>query len=60
MLGGMKTNAEPAENAADFQNVGECLYRHIPTGGYYALVKRAGKQIRFPCRVVFKTGMFWS
>jgi hypothetical protein len=56
----MKTNAEPAEKAADFQNVGECLYRHIPTGGYYALVKRAGKQIRFPCRVVFKTGMFWS
>ena len=46
MFGGVKKNAAPAKKAADLQNVGECLYRHTSTGGYYALVKRAGKQIR--------------
>lgn len=32
--------------ATPFQKVAECLYRHTPSGNYYALVKRAGKQIR--------------
>jgi integrase len=31
--------------AAQFQKVGECLYRHV-SGRYYALVKKGGKQIR--------------
>lgn len=29
-----------------FKKVAECLYRHIPTGTYYGLVKRGGKQFR--------------
>jgi len=29
-----------------FRKVAECLYRHEPSGTYYALVKRAGKQYR--------------
>ena len=29
-----------------FHKVGECLYRLESTGGYYALVKRGGKQFR--------------
>jgi len=31
----------------DFNRVGECLYR-IHTGGYYALIKVRGKQIKRP------------
>jgi integrase len=34
-------NAAPA-----FKNVGENLYRHTPSGNYYALLKRNGKQFR--------------
>jgi hypothetical protein len=34
-------NATPA-----FKNVGENLYRHTPSGNYYALLKRNGKQFR--------------
>jgi hypothetical protein len=29
-----------------FEKVGECLYRYSSTGGYYARVKSAGKEIR--------------
>ncbi len=29
-----------------FQKVGECLYRYIPTGVYYARIKTRGKEIR--------------
>ncbi len=36
---------EASENAL-FRKVGECLYRHVPSGKYYALVKRSGKQYR--------------
>jgi integrase len=40
-----KIQPEPSENAL-FRKVGECLYRHDPSGNYYALVKRSGKQYR--------------
>ncbi|MFT4901851.1 MAG: integrase [Lentimonas sp.] len=33
-------------NSASFQKVAECLYRNESSGGYYALVKKSGKQIR--------------
>lgn len=42
----VKNDHSEGAAAAPFQKVGECLYRHVPTGGYYALVKRGGKQIR--------------
>jgi hypothetical protein len=29
-----------------FEKVGECLYRYSSTGGYYARIKSAGKEIR--------------
>jgi integrase len=29
-----------------FVKVGECLYRYKPTGGYYARIKKPGKEIR--------------
>ena len=29
-----------------FPKVGPCLYRYIPSGGYYARLKSAGKEIR--------------
>ena len=29
-----------------FKRVGENLYRHSPSGGYYGLIKRSGKQFR--------------
>ena len=29
-----------------FHKVGENLYRHVPSGNYYALLKRGGKQFR--------------
>jgi len=32
--------------SATFKKVGECLYRLESTGGYYALLKRGGKQFR--------------
>lgn len=35
-----------ASNSAVFQKVAECLYRNESSGGYYALVKKSGKQIR--------------
>ena len=35
------TSAAPA-----FRKVAECLYRHAPTGIYYGLVKRGGRQFR--------------
>ena len=31
---------------AAFERVGECLYRYIPTGTYYARIKRPGKEVR--------------
>lgn len=44
----MEKHALPAAEtkSAAFQKVGECLYRHVTSGIYYALVKRGGKQIR--------------
>lgn len=40
-----ETLLQPSKESP-FQKVAECLYRHLPSGNYYALVKRAGKQIR--------------
>jgi len=45
------TSDHPGQDVADrsqvvFHKVGECLYRLESTGGYYALVKRRGKQFR--------------
>jgi integrase len=39
---------EPASGKLDpvFKKVGENLYRHAPSGNYYALLKRGGKQFR--------------
>ena len=34
------------ERAPVFKKVGENLYRHAPSGNYYALLKRGGKQFR--------------
>ncbi len=31
---------------ATFEKVGECLYRYVPTGTYYARIKRPGKEVR--------------
>jgi len=31
---------------AVFRKVAACLYRHETSGGYYALLKRGGKQFR--------------
>src|SRR6185436_14358310 len=37
----------PASNAElVYKKVGENLYRHTPSGNYYALLKRGGKQFR--------------
>jgi len=36
--------AQPA--GSGFEKVGECLYRYSSTGGYYARIKSAGKEIR--------------
>ena len=41
----MKSRPEPSSKEP-FQKVAECLYRRLPSGVYYALVKRAGKQYR--------------
>jgi integrase len=38
-------NPVETKNSA-FEKVGECLYRYKPTGGYYARIKKAGKEIR--------------
>ena len=51
MLQGMQTNALARETTADarkvvFHRVAENLYRLEPSGGYYALLKRADKQFR--------------
>ena len=32
--------------SAVFEKVGPCLYRYIPTGTYYARIKRPGKEVR--------------
>jgi hypothetical protein len=39
---------EPASGRHDaiFNKVGENMYRHAPSGNYYALLKRGGKQFR--------------
>ncbi len=39
---------EPASGRRDaiFNKVGENMYRHAPSGNYYALLKRGGKQFR--------------
>jgi integrase len=34
------------EESVLFEKVGECLYRYQPSGGYYARIKTAGKEIR--------------
>jgi integrase len=41
----MKTKAN-GESSGPFVKVGECLYRYVPTGGYYARIKSSGKEIR--------------
>jgi integrase len=33
-------------NLSVFQKVGECLYRYLPNGVYYARIKRDGKEIK--------------
>ncbi|MBC2595410.1 site-specific integrase [Ruficoccus amylovorans] len=38
--------ATQAKTSASFAKVGECLYRNLSSGTYYALVKRSGKQIK--------------
>ena len=30
----------------NFENVGERLYRYVPTGGYYARLEVNGKEVR--------------
>ncbi len=35
-----------AKPEPDYKKVGENLYRHTPSGNYYALLKRGGKQFR--------------
>ena len=43
------TVAPPQESSNPvFHKVGENLYRHVPSGNYYALLKRGGKQFRRP------------
>lgn len=39
-------NLELDSKTGAFEKVGECLYRYKPTGGYYARIKRPGKEIR--------------
>lgn len=34
------------DKGSTFEKVGECLYRYIPTGTYYARIKRPGKEVR--------------
>jgi len=31
---------------SDWKKIGPCLYRYVPSGAYYGLIKRRGKQIR--------------
>ena len=40
----IRPNGEPAKSP--FQKVGECLYRYLPNGVYYARIKVDGKEIR--------------
>lgn len=35
-----------SDDASVFKKVGECLYRYVPTGTYYARIKRPGKEVR--------------
>lgn len=42
----MTTNQDKAPKNPVFHKVGQNLYRHESSGGYYALFKRSGKQIR--------------
>jgi len=37
-------------NENPFQKVGECLYRYLPTGGYYARLRVNGKEVRHSLR----------
>ncbi len=37
---------KPSKSSTQFLKVAECLYRNESSGGYYALVKKSGKQIR--------------
>jgi hypothetical protein len=39
--------AQPA--GSGFEKAVECLYRYSSTGGYYARIKTAGKEIRRSC-----------
>ena len=34
------------DKKGSFEKVGECLYRYVPTGMYYARIKRPGKEVR--------------
>lgn len=41
-----ESKTAPVNNDPEFKKVGENLYRHAPSGNYYALLKRGGKQFR--------------
>jgi len=41
----MKSEAKQ-QSSRQFQKVGECLYRYLPNGVYYARIKAGGKEIR--------------
>jgi integrase len=41
----MKSEAKQ-QSSGQFQKVGECLYRYLPNGVYYARIKTSGKEIR--------------
>jgi hypothetical protein len=42
-----------------FHNVGENLYRLESSGGYYALIKKGGKQFRRSCRALKTKDANW-
>src|SRR5438874_410950 len=50
----MRTKAEE-ELSGPFVKVGECLYRYVPNGVYYARIKTSGKEIRQSLRTTDRT-----
>ena len=50
----MKTKAKE-DLSGPFLKVGECLYRYLPTGGYYARIKSSGKEIRQSLKTIDRT-----
>ena len=42
----LESSKTPQSKGSDFRKVGENLYRLNTSGGYYALLKRGGKQFR--------------